>query len=166
MAGSIKNWPRLFRQIYDNLKPGGWVEFHEAVNTPYSEDNSLKHDDPLAQLMNELMNACNSIGRTWNPAPSFKKWAQEAGFTRIEEQCFKLPVGGWPKDPRLKEIGAFLSINFSEGVDAFTAVPLRDLLGWSRWEVEIFNGRVREAEKRRHIHAISDFLVLTARKPR
>jgi trans-aconitate methyltransferase len=27
MAGSIKDWPRLVRQIYDNLKPGGWFEF-------------------------------------------------------------------------------------------------------------------------------------------
>ncbi|KAK7417580.1 hypothetical protein QQZ08_011585 [Neonectria magnoliae] len=35
MAGSIKDWPRLFQQIFDNLKPGGWVEFRETANTKF-----------------------------------------------------------------------------------------------------------------------------------
>lgn len=26
MGGSISDWPRLMRQAYDNLHPGGWIE--------------------------------------------------------------------------------------------------------------------------------------------
>jgi len=165
MAGSIKDWPRLIRQIYENLKPGGWVELHETANKLYSEDDSLKPDNPLVHLMDLLMDACNRIGRTLDPAPSFKHWVNEAGFINVEEQRFKLPVGSWPKDPRLKEIGAFLAVNFYEGVDAFTAVLFRDILGWSQEEVEVFNALVRAAAKRKHVHPIFDFVVVTGVKP-
>ncbi|PWI64956.1 hypothetical protein PCL_08407 [Purpureocillium lilacinum] len=126
MAGSVKDWPRLIRQIYENLKPGG-----------------------------------NRIGRTLDPAPSFKHWVNEAGFINVEEQRFKLPVGSWLKDPRLKETGAFLAVKV---VDAFTAVLFRDILGWSQEEVEVSNALVRAAAKRKQVHPIFDFVV-TGVKP-
>lgn len=165
MAASIRDWPRLFRQIYDSLRPGGWVEFHESDNTMYSEDGSLRPDNPLVELMNGLHAACDRMGRTMDPAPHFTRWAAHAGFANIEEQRFKLPVGSWPKDPRLKEVGAFMSINFFEGVEAFTAVLLRDVLGWSAEAVELMNSRVRAASRRKDVHAIFDMLVVTAQKP-
>ncbi|KAJ6437959.1 UMTA methyltransferase family protein [Purpureocillium lavendulum] len=131
----------------------------------YSEDDSLKDDSPLVHLMDLLMEACNRIGRTLNPAPSFKHWVNEAGFTNVQEQRFKLPVGSWPKDPRLKEIGTFLAVNFYEGVDAFTAVLFRDILGWSQEEVEVFNALVRAATRRKDVHPIFDFVVVKGVKP-
>jgi SAM-dependent methyltransferase len=164
MCGAIRDWPRLVQQIYENLSSGGWVEFQESVNAPYSEDGSLEPDNPLVQLVDCVQDACDRIGRTANPAPSFTRWAQEAGFAKVEEKRFKLPVGDWPKDPRFKEIGAFLAVNISEGVEAFTAVLLRDVLGWSQEEVEVLNASVRAAVRRRDVHAIFDFLVVTAMK--
>ncbi|KAJ6436952.1 Protein-arginine deiminase [Purpureocillium lavendulum] len=166
MAGAIKDWPRLVHQIFNNLKPGGWVEFQECVNTPYSEDDSLKPGNPLVQMVDGIRVALDKIGRTGNPAPSFKRWAQDAGFTRLEEQRFRMPVGSWPKDPRLKEIGAFLSVNISEGVEGFTASLFRDVLGWSREELEVHNARVRSALRAKGVHAIFDLLVVTGMKPR
>jgi trans-aconitate methyltransferase len=29
IAGSIKDWPRRYKQIYEHLKPGGWIELQE-----------------------------------------------------------------------------------------------------------------------------------------
>ncbi|GAB1316935.1 mRNA 3 end-processing YTH1 [Madurella fahalii] len=165
MAGSIRDWPRLVRQIYDNLKPGGWVEFQESANTIYSEDGTFKPENALGQMMRGLMEACDKIGRTLDPAPSMKKWTEEAGFEKVTEKRFKLPVGSWPKDPRLKEIGTFMTVNFVEGVEAFTAVPFRDILGWSEEEVAILNAGVRAAARRRDVHPMFDFIVITAQKP-
>ncbi|KAH7108929.1 hypothetical protein B0J13DRAFT_463133, partial [Dactylonectria estremocensis] len=51
IASSIKDWPELLQQIYDNLEPGGWVRFQESSNTLYSEDDSLKPDNRLVRLM-------------------------------------------------------------------------------------------------------------------
>ncbi|KAJ6437961.1 cyclase/dehydrase family protein [Purpureocillium lavendulum] len=77
-----------------------------------------------------------------------------------------MPVGSWPKDPRLKEIGAFLSVNISEGVEGFTASLFRDVLAWSQEELEVHNARVRSALRAKGVHAIFDFLVVTGMKPR
>uniref|UniRef100_A0A4E9EH12 Carboxylic ester hydrolase n=1 Tax=Gibberella zeae TaxID=5518 RepID=A0A4E9EH12_GIBZA len=160
MAGSIKDWPRLIKQAYASLKPGGWIELHETANTLYSEDDSLQPDNALVEMMEHLTVACEKIGRTMDPAPSFKQWVGEAGFESVKEDRFKLPIGPWPKDERLKEIGTLMGINMIEGVAAFTAVLFTEVLGWSRERVELFNARVRQASRQRSVHPIFDCLVL------
>lgn len=50
MAGSVKDWPRLIHQIYDNLKPGGWVEFYEVENKFSSADGATMIDNFLAEM--------------------------------------------------------------------------------------------------------------------
>ena len=165
MAGSIKDWPRLVSQIYANLRPGGWVEFQESANTLFSEDTSLTSDNHMVQMMEHLLEACDKLGRTMDPAPSFTKWTTEAGFQRINEQRFRLLIGSWPKDERLKEIGTLMSINFQEGVSAFTSVLFTDVLGWSREELEVFNASVRTATRDRTVHPMFNFVVVTGQKP-
>ena len=165
MAGSIKDWPRLFKQIFQNLKPGGWVEFQESANTIYSEDGSVKPDNPLVRMMDGLTQACDKIGRMMDPAPHFKEWALATGFTNVKDERFKLPIGGWPKDKRLKEIGSCMSVNMIEGVEAFTAVLFKDVLGWDKDEVEVLNASVRQTARRKDMHPLFDFVVVTAQKP-
>lgn len=165
MACSIKDWPRLVQQIYDNLKPGGWVEFQEAVNEMYSDDDTLQADNPMRKVMDLLREACDKVGRMLDPAPMFYTWAKDAGFRRVKEQRFKLPIGSWPKDPRLKEIGTLMGNNFFEGVAAFTAVPFADILGWKREEIEVLNAEVRRASRQIGTHGMYDFVVVTAQKP-
>ncbi|KAF4987147.1 hypothetical protein FGRMN_10531 [Fusarium graminum] len=164
MAGSIKDWPRLLKQAYANLKPGGYIELQETANTLYSEDDTLKSDNPLVEMMDHLKAACEKIGRTMDPAPSFRQWVEESGFVDIKEERHKLPVGPWPKDERLKEIGTLMGINMQEGVAAFTAVLFTEILGWSREEVELFNVQVRQASRQRSVHPLFDLVVVTGRK--
>ncbi|KAM5353156.1 hypothetical protein ACJZ2D_016955 [Fusarium nematophilum] len=137
----------------------------ESANTLYSEDGSLAPENPMVRMMDNLMLACDKIGRTMDPAPSFRRWAEATGFTELKEERFKLPIGPWPKDQRLKEIGTLMGANFYEGVAAFTAVLFTEVLGWSREEVELFNASVREASRQRAVHPIFDFVVVTGRKP-
>ncbi|KAL2180554.1 S-adenosyl-L-methionine-dependent methyltransferase [Thermothelomyces heterothallicus CBS 202.75] len=165
MAGSIKDWPRLIRQMYNNLVPGGWLELQESVNTLYSQDGSLTEDNPMVRMMDGLMEACDRIGRTMNPAPSMERWVRDAGFVNVRVHVFPLPVGAWPRDPRLKEIGTLLAVNFTEGVEAFTAALFADVLGWSKDEIAVLNAGVRSAAKKADTHALFDFLVITAQKP-
>ncbi|KAH6666537.1 S-adenosyl-L-methionine-dependent methyltransferase, partial [Plectosphaerella plurivora] len=131
MAGSIKDWPRLFKQIYNHLSPGGFVEFQESDNVLVSEDGTLKDDNAIVKMMTGLMDACDKIGRNMNPAPSFEGWAKDAGFSNVVKQNFKLPVGTWAKDKRLKECGLYARQNFLEGVQGFTAQLFSGVLGWT-----------------------------------
>ncbi|KAM0273918.1 hypothetical protein ACHAQH_008122 [Verticillium albo-atrum] len=165
MAGAIKDWPRLVRQIYENLKPGGWVEFQESANTLLSDDGSLKPENPMVIMMNGLMAACEKIGRTMDPAPSMKQWSLDAGFENVNQQSFKLPIGSWPRDPRLKECGALMGTNFVDGVEGFTAALFKDVLGWSQEEVTVLNAGVRAAARDRTVHPLFEVLVVTGQKP-
>ncbi|KAK3347047.1 S-adenosyl-L-methionine-dependent methyltransferase [Lasiosphaeria hispida] len=165
MAGSIKDWPRLVKQVFENLKPGGWIEFQETENVLYSQDGTLKPDHSMVKMMDGLMEACEKIGRTMNPAPMMRGWAEDAGFTNVQEQRFRIPVGAWPRDPRLKEIGTLMSVNMAEGVEAFTAALFCDVLGWSHDEVSVLNADVRSSAKKGDAHAIFDFLIVTGQKP-
>ncbi|KAJ9131820.1 Methyltransferase domain-containing protein [Pleurostoma richardsiae] len=171
MSGSVRDWPRMVRQMYEHLRPGGWVEFQETANMPYPEEQERgEAADPTAggkivELMEWLVIACDRIGRTIDPAPSMKGWVEAAGFGNVTEHKFKVPLGTWPKDSRLKEIGTLMRYNFIEGVDAFTAALFREVLGWSDEQIEELNAGVEADARRRDSHLVFDYLVLTAQKP-
>ncbi|KAL2214891.1 S-adenosyl-L-methionine-dependent methyltransferase [Thermoascus aurantiacus ATCC 26904] len=157
MAASIRDWPRLVRQCYNNLKPGGWVEFQDGNPDVYSDDDTLKPDENhVVQMLRLLSQACDKVGCTLDPMRSLKRWVQEAGFVNVDERIFKMPMGTWPKDERLKEIGAFLAMDFIEGVEAFTLVPFTEVLGWSKEEVNALNEKVRADVMRKDIHYVFD----------
>lgn len=159
MSGSIQNWQRLIRQCYEHLKPGGWLELQESDNTMYSEGGSLTPDNSMVRMMNGLMDAAGKIGRTWRAG------AQHAGFTNINKQRFNLPIGSWPRDPGLKEIGTLMRVNFVEGVEAFTAALFHDVLGWPKDEVAFLNKAVQADAQRKDVHPLLNVLVTTAQKP-
>ncbi|KAL2018066.1 hypothetical protein VTK56DRAFT_1298 [Thermocarpiscus australiensis] len=143
IAGILKCWPRVVKQMYANTKPSGWVEFQE----------SNQH---------RLIEACEKVGR-------HEPGAEEVGgggrLRQVKEERFKMPIGSWPKDPTLKEIGTLLGFNFTEGVEAFTVVPFKDVLGWTAEEVAVLSAGVRAAVKKGDAHAMFDCVVATGQKP-
>lgn len=52
-----------------------------------------------------------------------------------------------------------------EGIDGLTAVPFREILGWSKEEVHVLNATVRREIACGDTHAILDFVVVTGMKP-
>ncbi|KAH7310177.1 S-adenosyl-L-methionine-dependent methyltransferase [Rhexocercosporidium sp. MPI-PUGE-AT-0058] len=154
MAASIQDWPRLVKQCFDNLKPGGWVEFQDYDTTCHSQDNSIPPDYKVAAMLSFLKGACDSIGRLLDPGPLLKGWVEDAGFEYITQNIIPLPVGIWPKDKKMKEIGAFMTLQYTEGVEAFTLAPFTGILGWTKEEVEVFNVGVRKDAKDRSIHTL------------
>lgn len=65
----------------------------------------------------------------------------------------KLPLGTWPADPKLKEIGAFFMLAAETGFEALGMAYLTRVLGM---EVEDVNELLREIKKEmknRKIHA-------------
>ena len=43
-----------------------------------------------------------------------------AGFIDVEEKKFKVPVGTWPKDPKLKELGQWNLLFCLEGLESWS----------------------------------------------
>jgi hypothetical protein len=102
----------------------------------------------------------------------------EAGFTNVHVVKQVLPIGTWPKDPKLvccryewpfyiptdmreKKIGAYNLTQLYEGLQGFTLRPFTKLLGWTSEEVESLLVDVRKDILNRNIHALFDWQVLS-----
>ena len=165
MAGSIEDWPRLMRRIFRNLAPGGWVEFQEIANTLYSDDDTIDDNNALVKLFCWLGGAHEEIGFPLNVAPHLEERAIKAGFCSVGGEEFKLPIGTWPRDEHLKDIGLLVWASLREGLDGLTIKPFREVLGWSESEVEVLKAYVRNTLCRKSVHTYLKLFVVTGQKP-
>ncbi|KAL1840130.1 hypothetical protein VTJ49DRAFT_786 [Mycothermus thermophilus] len=165
MMASIKDWPALVKNAYDNLNPGGWVEFQDYDIMYYSEDGSLKPESATHQWISELIDTSNKIGRDPQPGRSLEKWVREAGFEKVEHHKFRMPIGGWPKDPGLKQIGTYNLAQLLSGLEAFSLRLYCGVLGWSKEELMVLLAKVRKELKDPKLHAQFDFHVVYGQKP-
>jgi len=46
-----------------------------------------------------------------------KAHIEEAGFVNVVERVFKTPIGGWPADHRLRELGQWALLGFDTGLE-------------------------------------------------
>ena len=77
-----------------------------------------------------------------------------AGFPEagIHHEMFKLPIGGWPKDRRLKEAGVFEMETLQGGLQSIGMGFFTRVLGWSVEQVEVFFVSVRKEFDDKKIH--------------
>ena len=57
---------------------------------------------------------------------------EEAGFVNVVEKKFKFPIGTWPKDPRMKELGTWFRAYFEDGMEGYAMALLTRVLKVSR----------------------------------
>ncbi|KAK1537032.1 methyltransferase domain-containing protein [Colletotrichum costaricense] len=153
MAGAIADWPKLIKNIYDNTAPGGWVEFQDLDLLYRSDDGSITEEHECMKMNRTFIETCKQIGREPCPGPLFKDWVTEAGFTNITHQRYKLPLGPWPKDPHMKDVGLCNLICVLDGLEAFNLRLLTGVLGWSKEEVLTMLAACRQELKTGAFHA-------------
>ncbi|KJK73605.1 hypothetical protein H634G_11114 [Metarhizium anisopliae BRIP 53293] len=162
-GGSIKDWPRLIRQVHEGLEPGGWVEFHELSTDFTSDDETIGLNTGLAKLISVLNEACKKTGRILDPTPRLKDWIVEAGFSSVQQHNIKLPVGDWPENRQDKDIGVGVREYISDGLQGMTAVLVREELGWSEDKVEELCAQAR-ATMSLHARLSIDYTIVIAQK--
>lgn len=124
---------RVVQQAYDNLEPGGWLEFQDMDSAPRCDDDTLTGTalEKLSALFNE---GSKRLGRECMITQYYKDYLREAGFEDITERKFKLPGNTWPKDPYAKQIGMYEAANISDAVDGISKAALRRGLGMTEDE--------------------------------
>ncbi|OAL73219.1 hypothetical protein A7D00_2993 [Trichophyton violaceum] len=165
LNGAIRDWRRLFSQIYDNLMPGGYVEAKETDVYATCDDNSIPEDCHLRQWESNCIKACSLIGQTLTAPENVKQWMIEAGFVDVKEEQFKLPINPWPKDPELKLAGRYQQVQYSDALQPYALGLLVEVLGWSREEMELFLVGLRKDLANRALHGYNIVRVITGRKP-
>lgn len=122
----------------------------------YSEDESLPEDSNIIRWITTLLSAFEGFGRDPRPGPKLGGWMEAAGFRNISYKKIKLPVGPWPKDPHLKELGLYNLTQALMGLEAFTLRLFCNFLGWTEAEVTVLLAGVRNELKNPRIHCIFD----------
>lgn len=155
LAGAIADWPQLVKRCYDNLAPGAIVEFQDGDFLIYSEDGSTR-GTWLERWNTDFAKAATKGGRIVQPGLYLKQWVREAGFGDVYHERIRLPLGVWPKDKQLKEVGAFNLVQLREGLEGFSLALFTRILGWSKDELGVLLSKVREDLNNRNIHAQND----------
>ncbi|TGO49518.1 hypothetical protein BCON_0208g00210 [Botryotinia convoluta] len=134
---SVRNWPNLISQCYDKFR-----EYDKHIRA-----------------------AAVAFGTPLEDPASFKKWFDKAGFEAVVKKKYKIPSNPWPKDPRLKLIGAMEQENFMTGLEGMSIRSL-DKLGWSLDDSKRFLGEVKKEIKNRRKHPYYPFYAVYGRKPK
>jgi hypothetical protein len=137
--------------LYRHLTPGGHVEIIEHALELSCDDNSFPADCPLSIYMITWKKALDIMGLANMPVKA-KEYLEDAGFIEITEEIRHMPVGPWPKDPHLKEIGHWALVNSETSFEAYGLALFTRVLGMSAESArELCLGAQRDCGNR-HIH--------------
>jgi len=165
LYGALKDWPGLVGRVFEFLEPGGYCEFYELDVTVETVDGSIAPDSPLKRFSSTYIEAARENGTDPTPGPSIEKWVKEAGFQDVVVTNLVLPLGTWPKDKKMKEVGAWNYLQATEGLEGFVSYLFTTRLGWTAEEVDVFSAKARKQLKDPTQHGYYTAVVVVGRKP-
>lgn len=101
----------------------------------------------------EFNRISHANGMIFDLFPGYKSLLTAAGFSDVHATQEVCPIGTWPKDKRLKEIGRYFRVQFLGGaVDGYSLALFTRFGGWSVAEVEVLLAQVRNEIKGGKMH--------------
>ncbi|KAJ5157639.1 uncharacterized protein N7482_008739 [Penicillium canariense] len=165
LGGAIADWPRLLRQGYEHLKPGGWIELQEFEVALKSDDNTLRLAPTLCEYLGRLHEASEAFHRPMNTAEGHRQRLLEAGFEEVRDEVYKVPSNAWSGDPVQKQIGRYNLCSLLMAVEAYSLALFTRVLGWSNNDTQVFLAGVRRDLRNPHVHTYCHLHVVYGRKP-
>ena len=115
---------------------------HDAAVPFRSIDYSTK-DTAFERWQKLVKESADVLGRDFGRVPKYKSIFEKVGFVDIVEKQLAWPIGTWPKDPRMKKLGAWVKEDVLSGLHGWSAAVLTRGLGMSSEEVETLLTEVR-----------------------
>ncbi|KAK8851018.1 Secondary metabolism regulator LAE1 [Apiospora arundinis] len=154
----------LLKQVFDNLKPGGWVELQDVDGAVHCDDGTLPSDWPLVKFCDLMVEAFAKLGTRSHAAMFGGNYLHEAGFVNIQHRTAKLPYGTWPADKTTRLVGLYYRTAAEDFFPAMGAIQM-PLLGWSKEEMEVFFAQCRSCMRDESVHAYGLMHFWSAQKP-
>ncbi|KAK0624950.1 S-adenosyl-L-methionine-dependent methyltransferase [Bombardia bombarda] len=164
MAPFIKNLDKVLRQSYENIKPGGWIEMQDLGGMPYCDDGSVPEDYSVKRFTDLCQEAMGKFGSDFQLGNRLEEPLIKAGFVNVSCKRFKVPLGTWAKDKRLRLIGLYFKTVIEPLTGAMAAKPF-PALGMSDVEIQVFLAGVRKDMANTNYHAYFEYLFWTGQKP-
>ncbi|KAJ5193100.1 hypothetical protein N7449_009242 [Penicillium cf. viridicatum] len=167
-AFTPEGWDQLYKQCYDALTPGGWIEQMELDVRVYSDDGTLQEGGTLATWGDNFIGCSERAGRSLLTQETMKGAMEKAGFVDMQEKLYKIPLGPWPRDKVLKETGQLQYAHWVTALEGW-ALWLLTKFGaptpWSQEEVQVYLSKVRAELRNPRTHAYEYARRVWARKP-
>lgn len=167
LFGAIQDWNALFREAYRCCAPGGWVQSCEADVRFYSDDGTTDTEPVLKTWTQLYEDGGKALGRPFFVTQErlAEKAFEAAGFTDVQIVDLKIPVGGWPKDPKLSEVGSFVKLTIENDIEGYTLFMWHNILKWPAEDYQLFLMGMRKMLKNRKVHSYMKIRYIFGRKP-
>ncbi|KAJ5683372.1 hypothetical protein N7462_006537 [Penicillium macrosclerotiorum] len=158
----------LMKQCYDRLEPGGWIEQMEIHPTIYCDDGSVASDNVLFDVGPRFDAAANKSGKPMDLINTMRASIEKAGFIDVHEKSVKWPIGPWPRDKTLKDLGLVNLNHWLTGMEGYTMYLMTKFgepAPWSTEEVQVYNAQIRKELVNPRQHVYQRAKRVWARKP-
>ena len=149
---AIRDWPKLVEQAFDTLKPGGYFQIGGSVPMFTSDDDTLPPNSAYVEIAQMYFDMGDKIGASGKEPFRWKEYMEAAGFTDVVETILKIPTNPWPREPRMKQIGAFELVHFRDGISNIFARGYTQILGGDPNYFEVVMARARKEVLDRKMH--------------
>ncbi|EPE31357.1 S-adenosyl-L-methionine-dependent methyltransferase [Glarea lozoyensis ATCC 20868] len=162
---SVRDWPKLIQQSYDHIKPGGYLELQCVWPKLKCDDGSAPRESGLMEFSRNALDASQVLGVPLSACVDYAEWMTATGFEDVTEKRMKMPSSPWPKDKRMKLIGAFEMHNLLRGISGMSLRMFNKAYGWSQEQIELFLVKVRQDIAHLKYHTYFEFVIVHGRKP-
>lgn len=166
MSGSFIDWDRVIEQAYRKTAPGGYLEYQDYGCEMYLLDGTLlqgeSEEHPISTYIHHVATAAEKHGRPLTVAPTIKARMERAGFVDCVARRAIWPVGPWPKDKQLKEIGKWGLLGALDSLLPF-AIHLLTREGWLVKDIEELCDKVAKSYAKNYYYTYGWFIY--GRKP-
>ncbi|TAQ87311.1 hypothetical protein B7494_g4367 [Chlorociboria aeruginascens] len=126
---SISDWEKLVRQCFD-----GVIVFSDTI-----------------------IEASKIAGWSLAEPNNYKSYMKAAGFEEVTEVRYKVPTSPWPRDKKMKLLGAFEMQSLLQGASAFSLRTFSKAFGWSQAQTETFLVQMRRDVRDLRYHTYYEF---------
>ncbi|KAK7416176.1 hypothetical protein QQX98_005373 [Neonectria punicea] len=129
-----------------------------ALSRMDCDDGSITEKSAMHQWGRFFVEGGRKIGRSFTIVEDGvqKKSMEDAGF---------VPIGGWPKNPKHKEIGRFAQATLEQDIEGYVLFMANTVEGWTREEVEVYISLLRRELASRKMHPYYLQKAIWAKKP-
>lgn len=110
------------------------------------DDGTLPSDSYLAHYATLFFKCADKAGRSLKTIDTLRAAMERAGFVNIQEDYYKLPIGPWAKNEKLKEAGRIARDMWADGLEGYTLVFLTKFgvpRPWTHQEALVYTAKVR-----------------------
>jgi hypothetical protein len=134
----MHDWPRFFKQAWDHLEPGGWLETSETQFPPGRAHSDEPKPSLFLQWGDNIYEAAKKVGIDARASESFSEQLTAQGFVDVDRIDLQWPIRPWPKGDKFKYLGELVNENIQAAVPGIAMSLFTRHLEWTKDSVDEF----------------------------